>query len=169
MLIAYPYQTFHHVIDFLREAAIDPKVKSISITLYRVANNSHVVNALINAIKNGKKVLCIVELQARFDEENNITQANRLIDEGAQVIYGVPGLKTHSKLFLIARAEGKDNLHYAHIGTGNFNEDTSKLYTDYTLLTCDKRIADEGVAATRDLESSAVGKRDCARAKGRVN
>lgn len=146
LLIAYPYQTFHHVIDFLREAAIDPKVKSISITLYRVANNSHVVNALINAIKNGKKVLCIVELQARFDEENNITQANRLIDEGAQVIYGVPGLKTHSKLFLITRAEGKDNLHYAHIGTGNFNEDTSKLYTDYTLLTCDKRIADEVAA-----------------------
>jgi len=108
-----------------------------------LSKNSHVVNALINAIRNGKQVTAVVELQARFDEENNIRWANRLNEEGAKIIYGVPGLKMHSKLFLIRRIESKKEVLYAHIGTGNFNEDTAKLYSDHSLLTCDKRITEE--------------------------
>lgn len=143
ILLSFPYQSYHHIIDLLREASIDPKVKSIQITLYRLGNNSNVVNTLINAIKNGKQVTAVVELQARFDEEANIRWANKLHEEGAKIIYGVPGLKLHSKLFLITRTEqGKDVL-YAHIGTGNFNEDTARLYCDHSLLTSDKRITDE--------------------------
>jgi polyphosphate kinase len=143
ILLSFPYQSYHHIIDVLREASIDPKVKSIEITLYRLSKNSHVVNALINAIRNGKQVTAVVELQARFDEENNIRWANRLNEEGAKIIYGVPGLKMHSKLFLIRRIESKKEVLYAHIGTGNFNEDTAKLYSDHSLLTCDKRITEE--------------------------
>ena len=143
ILLSFPYQSYHHIIDLLREASIDPKVKSIQITLYRLGNNSNVINTLINAIKNGKQVTAVVELQARFDEEANIRWANKLHEEGAKIIYGVPGLKLHSKLFLITRTEqGKDVL-YGHIGTGNFNEDTAKLYCDHSLLTADKRITDE--------------------------
>lgn len=143
ILLSFPYQSYHHIIDVLREAAIDPKVKSIDITLYRLSKNSHVVNALINAIRNGKQVTAVVELQARFDEENNIRWANKLNDEGAKIIYGVPGLKMHSKLFLIRRQEAKKEVLYAHIGTGNFNEDTARLYCDHSLLTCDRRITEE--------------------------
>lgn len=143
ILLSFPYQSYHHIIDVLREASIDPKVKSIEITLYRLSKNSHVVNALINAIRNGKQVTAVVELQARFDEENNIRWANRLNEEGAKIIYGVPGLKMHSKLFLIRRMEAKKEVMYAHIGTGNFNEETARLYADHSLLTCDKRITEE--------------------------
>ncbi len=143
VLLSYPYQSFDHIIDFLREASIDPKVESIAITLYRVAKNSNVVKALINALKNGKQVTAIVELQARFDEEANIYWANKLQDEGAKVIYGVPGLKVHTKLFLITRKEDNKIISYAHIGTGNFNRDTASIYTDHSLLTSDKRITDE--------------------------
>ncbi|MBL7924276.1 MAG: polyphosphate kinase 1 [Bacteroidia bacterium] len=143
ILLSFPYQSYHHIIDVLREASIDPKVKSIEITLYRLARNSHVVNALINAIRNGKQVTAVVELQARFDEENNIKWANRLNEEGAKIIYGVPGLKMHSKLFLIRRTEQGKEMLYAHIGTGNFNEETAKLYCDHSLLTTDKRITEE--------------------------
>jgi len=143
VLLTYPYQSFDHIIDFLREASIDPKVKTIKITLYRVAKNSNVVKALINAIKNGKQVIAVVELRARFDEEANIHWANKLQEEGAIVIYGVAKLKVHSKLFLIARKEGDKLISYAHIGTGNFNEDSAKVYTDHSLLTCDKRITTE--------------------------
>ncbi|MEP7167745.1 MAG: polyphosphate kinase 1, partial [Bacteroidota bacterium] len=143
ILLTYPYQSFHHIIDVLREASIDPKVKSISITLYRVAKNSNIVNALINAVKNGKQVTAVVELQARFDEERNIYWSNRLQEEGARVIYGVPGLKVHTKLFLIAREENGHNHYYAHLGTGNFNEDTARLYCDHSLLTSDKRITED--------------------------
>lgn len=143
ILLSFPYQSYHHIIDVLREASMDPKVTSIDITLYRISQNSHIVNALINAIRNGKQVTVVVELQARFDEENNIKWTNRLNEEGAKVIYGVPGLKMHSKLFLIHRSEhGKDVL-YAHIGTGNFNEVSSKIYCDHSLLTADKRITEE--------------------------
>ncbi|MEO8087404.1 MAG: polyphosphate kinase 1 [Bacteroidota bacterium] len=145
VLLAYPYQSFHHVIDLLREASIDPKVESIKITLYRAANNSGIVNALINAVKNGKNVTAIVELQARFDEEANIAFANKLQEEGALVIFGVPGLKVHSKLFLIARKEDGKTVHYAHLGTGNFNEQTAKLYCDHSLLTSNKKITEEVV------------------------
>ncbi|MBL7884681.1 MAG: polyphosphate kinase 1, partial [Bacteroidia bacterium] len=143
VLITYPYQSFDHIIDFLREASIDPKVQSIKITLYRVAKNSNVVKALINAVKNGKSVTAVIELQARFDEESNIFWANKLQEEGAKVIYGVPGLKVHSKMFSIARKENNKTTHYSHIGTGNFNGDTAKVYTDHSLLTADIRITEE--------------------------
>ncbi|MES2139820.1 MAG: polyphosphate kinase 1 [Bacteroidota bacterium] len=143
VLLTYPYQSFDHIIDLLREASIDPKVQSIKITLYRVAKNSSVVKALINAIKNGKQVTAVVELQARFDEEANIYWANKLQEEGAKVIYGVPGLKVHTKMFLITRKEGNKIFNYAHVGTGNFNRDTAGVYTDHSLLTADKRITEE--------------------------
>jgi polyphosphate kinase len=143
ILLHYPYHTYNHIISLLREASIDPTVESIKITLYRVADSSKIANALINAIKNGKKVTVLVELQARFDEENNIYWANKMQEEGARVIYGVPGLKVHSKLFVVtAREKGKE-VHYSHIGTGNFNEKTSRIYTDFSLLTANKEIADD--------------------------
>ena len=143
VLLTYPYQSFDHIIDLLREASIDPKVQSIRITLYRVAKNSNIVKALINALKNGKQVTAVIELQARFDEEANIYWSGKLQEEGAKVIYGVPGLKVHSKLFLITRKESGKINQYAHIGTGNFNGDTSKVYTDQTLLTSNKIITEE--------------------------
>ncbi len=143
VLLTFPYQSFDHIIDLLREASIDPKVQSIYITLYRVAKNSNVVLALINALKNGKQVIAVIELQARFDEEANIYWANKLQEEGAKVIYGVPGLKVHSKLFLISRKESGKIFNYGYLGTGNFNGDTARVYTDHSLLTADKRITDE--------------------------
>lgn len=141
ILLHYPYHTYNHIINLLREASIDPSVESIKITLYRVADSSKIANALINAVKNGKKVTVLVELQARFDEENNIYWGNKLQEEGARVIYGVPGLKVHSKLFVITARENGKEINYAHIGTGNFNEKTSKVYTDFSLLTAHKEIA----------------------------
>jgi polyphosphate kinase len=141
ILLHYPYHSFNHLITLLREASIDPSVESIKITLYRVADSSMIANALINAVKNGKKVTVLVELQARFDEENNIYWANKLHEEGARVIYGVPGLKVHSKLFLVTTRENGKECHYAHIGTGNFNENSSKSYTDFSLLTANREIA----------------------------
>ena len=143
ILLIYPYQSFDHIISLLREASVDPSVETIKITLYRVADSSKIANALINAIKNGKEVTVVVELQARFDEENNIYWANKLHDEGAIVIYGVPKLKVHSKLFLITAREKNKVVHYAHVGTGNFNEKTAKIYTDCSLLTSDRRITEE--------------------------
>ena len=143
ILISYPYHTFNHIIDILREAAIDPKVLSIKITLYRVANNSSIVNALINAVRNGKQVTAVVELHARFDEEINIFYSSKLQEEGVEVIFGVPGLKVHSKLFLITQHEENKIINYAHIGTGNFNENTAKTYCDHALLTSDKTITNE--------------------------
>lgn len=143
VLISYPYHTFNHIIDILREAAIDPKVLSIKITLYRVANNSSIVNALINAVRNGKQVTAVVELHARFDEEINIFYSSKLQEEGVEVIFGVPGLKVHSKLFLITQHEENKIINYAHIGTGNFNENTAKTYCDHALLTSDKTITNE--------------------------
>ncbi len=143
ILLHYPYHTFNHIINLLREASIDPIVESIKITLYRMADASRIANALVNAVKNGKKVTVLVELQARFDEENNIYWASKLQDEGAQVIYGVTGLKVHSKLCLItSKIKGKE-IRCAHIGTGNFNERTARIYTDFSLITCDKRITEE--------------------------
>lgn len=141
ILLHFPYHTYNHIINFLREASIDPSVESIKITLYRVADSSKIANALINAVKNGKKVTVLVELQARFDEENNIYWANKLQEEGARVIYGVPGLKVHSKLFLVTARENGKEVHYAHVGTGNFNEGTARVYTDFSLLTANKEIA----------------------------
>jgi len=143
LLLHYPYHSFNHIVNLLREASIDPIVESIKITLYRVADSSRIANALINAVKNGKKVTVLVELQARFDEENNIYWAKKLNEEGARVIYGVPGLKVHSKLFLISTREAGKEIQYAHVGTGNFNEKTARIYTDFTLLTCNKIITAE--------------------------
>ena len=143
VLLNYPYHSFHPIVDLLREASIDPKVISIHTTLYRAARNSSVVNALINAAKNGKHVTVVVELQARFDEESNIFYANRLQEEGVRVIFGVPGLKVHSKLFLISRREGGKLAQYAHVGTGNFNEQTARLYCDHALLTSKKPVTHE--------------------------
>ena len=140
ILIHYPYQSFHYVIDFLREASIDPKVSSIKFTLYRVAKNSSVINALINAVRNGKSVVVVLELQARFDEEANIYWANKLMEEGVKVIYGVPGLKVHSKLCLVTRKKKGGLSRYAIIGTGNYNENTARIYSDHSLFTADKRL-----------------------------
>ena len=143
IMLHYPYQSFSHFLDLLREAAIDPKVKEIGITIYRVADNSRVVNALLNAIRNGKKVTVVIELQARFDEEANIYWSNKLQEEGAHVINGVPGLKVHSKLAWIRRREKGLLRDYAYVGTGNFHEGTARVYGDEGLLTADSRIAGE--------------------------
>jgi polyphosphate kinase len=143
ILLHYPYNAFNHIIDLLREASIDPKVSSIQMTIYRVAKNSSVLNALINAVKNGKNVVVVLELQARFDEETNIYWANRLEEEGVKVIFGVPGLKVHSKICLITREEKNKAGRYAVIGTGNFNEETAKIYTDHALFTADQRLTKE--------------------------
>lgn len=142
-MLHFPYQTFNHLIDFLKEAALDPDVRTIRICLYRVDKQSKVVNALINAARNGKKVIVVFELQARFDEENNIYWANQLEDEGAKVYFGFPGLKVHGKICLITRKEGAQNVYYANISTGNFNETTSALYSDFSLFTRDPRITRE--------------------------
>ncbi|MBL7965967.1 MAG: polyphosphate kinase 1 [Prolixibacteraceae bacterium] len=143
ILLHYPYQSFSHFIDFLREAAIDPKVTEIGITIYRVSETSKVVNALLNAIRNGKKVTVVIELQARFDEEANIFWSNKLQEEGAQVINGIPGLKVHCKLAWIQRKEKTGIRNYAYIGTGNFHEGTARVYADKGLLTADPEIAND--------------------------
>ncbi len=141
ILLHFPYQRFDHVVDLIREAAIDPKVKSIKINVYRVAQNSQVMNALINAVRNGKEVSVVLELQARFDEENNLYWAERLKDYGAKVLYGYEGLKIHSKLIQIKRISEKKEQLITYIGTGNFNERSALIYTDLGLITCDKRIS----------------------------
>ncbi|MES2556710.1 MAG: polyphosphate kinase 1 [Bacteroidota bacterium] len=143
ILLHFPYQKFDYVVDLLREAAIDPKVTSIKINVYRVASRSQVMNALINAVSNGKEVTVVLELQARFDEENNLYWAERLKDYGARVLYGYEGLKIHSKLLQIRRVSEKKEQLITYVGTGNFNERTAEIYTDLGLLTVDRRIANE--------------------------
>lgn len=139
-MIYTPYQNFAYVIKFLREAALDPQVKTIKITIYRLAKLSQVSSSLINAAKNGKKVLVQIELQARFDEENNIQAAESLEKAGVQLIFGVPGLKVHTKICVIERLERKKLKRYGFISTGNFNESTARIYTDYTLFTSHQKI-----------------------------
>ena len=143
VMLHFPYQTFNHIIDLLREAAIDPQVKEIGITIYRVASSSKVMNALLNAVRNGKMVTVVIEIQARFDEEANIYWSNKLQEEGATVINGVPGMKVHSKLAWIKRKENGSFVNYAYIGTGNFDENTALVYADDGLLTSDPRLANE--------------------------
>lgn len=138
-----PYQTFSYVIKFLREAALDPKVRSIKITVYRLADDSQVASSLINAVKNGKQVTVQIELQARFDEQANIQYAEQLQAEGVRLIFGVPGLKVHSKICVIEREEGEQVKRYGFISTGNFNEATARIYTDYTLFTAYEPILKE--------------------------
>ncbi|PTM00776.1 MAG: polyphosphate kinase 1 [Bacteroidetes bacterium] len=144
VLLFTPYHDFGKVIRLLREAAIDPKVRVIKVTLYRLASQSRIISALVNAAKNGKDVTVFIELQARFDEANNIKWTNMLRAEGIKVVSGVPGLKVHSKLTLIRRDEGKEKLvDYCVVGTGNYHEGTAKIYTDYHLLTSKKQITKE--------------------------
>lgn len=138
-----PYHTFSYVIKFLREAAIDPHVKTIKITVYRLAKNSQVASALINAVKNGKDVTVQIELQARFDEQANIEYAEQLQAEGVNLIFGIQGLKVHSKVCLVEREEAGELKKYGFISTGNFNEATAKVYTDYTLFTAHDPILKE--------------------------
>lgn len=140
VFLYYPYHAFDYLLDVLKTAALDPNVVAIRICLYRVAKNSRVVDALVNAKDNGKAVQVVVELAARFDEQANIAWAQRLTDAGIEVIFGIPGLKVHSKLFLIERRESQKLCYYSHIGTGNFNENTARLYTDFSLLTFDQSI-----------------------------
>jgi polyphosphate kinase len=157
-LVSTPYQSYDYVIHFLREAAIDPKVKEISIAVYRLAENSRVIHALINAAKNGKKVNCLVELRARFDEQNNIHWSNRLEEEGVNVLYGVPGYKVHSKICLVSRTEKNRLAYYACLSTGNFNEKTAQIYADHTLFTADKRITDDLVNIFRAINKGLLAK-----------
>lgn len=140
VMLHFPYHTFNHIIDLLREASIDPKVKSIKITLYRTATDSNVVNALVNAARNGKSVTVFLELQARFDENTNIRWSEKLHEEGVKIIKTIPGLKVHAKLLLIRRKEGKENIYYTNISTGNFNEVTAQIYADDSLLTSNEQI-----------------------------
>lgn len=136
----FPYHSFDLIIRLLKTAAVDPHVRSIKISLYRVASSSLVCEALIGAAQNGKKVTAVVELQARFDEQANINWAQRLTDAGVRVIFGIPGLKVHAKAILIQRTEGSSARYYSHLGTGNFNEKTARVYTDISLLTYDQEI-----------------------------
>ncbi len=135
-----PYQSFSYTIKFLREAALDPKVKSIKITIYRLAKISSIASALINAAQNGKEVTVQIELRARFDEESNMRYAKKMQNEGVRMIFGVPGLKVHSKVCVIERQEGEKIKRYGFISTGNFNHATARIYTDYTLFTSNKEI-----------------------------
>ena len=139
-LIFAPYQSFAYLIKFLREAALDPKVTSIKITIYRLAKNSQIISSLINAAKNGKRVIVQIELQARFDEANNISYAEQMQQEGIELIFGIKGLKVHSKICVIDRIEEGKIKRYGFISTGNFNESTAKVYTDVTLLTSHQQI-----------------------------
>ncbi|EIV8466975.1 polyphosphate kinase 1 [Vibrio vulnificus] len=143
ILLHYPYHSFEHITELVRQASFDPKVVSIKINVYRVAKNSRLMNSLIDAVHNGKRVTVVVELQARFDEEANIEWSKRLTDAGVLVIFGVPGTKIHAKLLLITRREEEGFMRYAHIGTGNFHERTARVYTDFSLLTADQELAAE--------------------------
>lgn len=142
-LLYAPYQAFQYVVKFLREAALDPKVRSIKITIYRLAKISHIASSLINAVKNGKKVTVQIELRARFDEVANIRYAEQMQQEGVNLIFGVTGLKVHCKICVIEREENEKLRKYGFISTGNFNESTSRIYTDYTLFTGNQEILKE--------------------------
>ncbi|MCE2593718.1 polyphosphate kinase 1 [Motilimonas cestriensis] len=143
ILLYYPFHKFRYVTELIRQAALDPKVSTIKINLYRVAKKSRVVSSLIDAVNNGKKVTVVIELQARFDEAANIKWSKRLTQAGVKVVFGVPTLKIHSKLCLITRLEDDQWVKYAHLGTGNFNEKTAQIYTDFALLTKNQELAQE--------------------------
>ncbi|MCA0133433.1 polyphosphate kinase 1 [Winogradskyella alexanderae] len=139
-LVYTPYHTFSYIVKFLREAALDPSVKTIKITIYRLAQVSHVASSLINAAKNGKEVIVSIELRARFDEEANINYAEQMQDAGVKMLFGVTGLKVHCKMCVVEREENSKLKRYGFISTGNFNESTAKIYTDFTLLTSNSKI-----------------------------
>lgn len=157
-LVNLPYQSFDYIIHFLREAAIDPRVISIHITLYRLAENSRIINALINAARNGKKVSCLVELKARFDEQANIFWTNRLEEEGIKVNYGITGYKVHTKICMVTRLEKGKITHYANLSTGNYNEKTAKIYCDHSLFTSDPRITLELNKLFENIDKKTISK-----------
>ena len=146
ILLAHPFQSFDTVVDFVRQASKDPKVLAIKQTMYRVSGNSPIIASLAEAAENGKQVTVLVELKARFDEENNIIWAKKLEKAGCHVIYGLVGLKTHSKITLVVRQEEDGIRRYVHLGTGNYNDSTAKMYTDMGLLTCAKPIGEDATA-----------------------
>ncbi len=146
ILLQHPYQTFDPVVTFIRQAAVDPDVLAIKQTLYRVSGNSPIIAALAKAAENGKQVSVLVELKARFDEENNIVWAKKLEQAGCHVIYGLVGLKTHSKIALVVRREEEGIRRYVHLGTGNYNDSTAKLYTDCGIFTCEESIGEDATA-----------------------
>ena len=146
VLLHHPYQTFDPVVNFVKEASVDPQVLAIKQTLYRVSGNSPIIAALAKAAEMGKQVTVLVELKARFDEENNIVWARKLEKAGCHVIYGLVGLKTHSKITLVVRKEDEEIKRYVHLGTGNYNDSTAKLYTDMGLFTCDEAIGSDATA-----------------------
>ena len=153
VLLHFPYQRFSYIVDLLREAAIDPKVKEIKINIYRVASKSEIMNALMAAVFNGKQVTVIFELQARFDEENNLYWSERLKEFGAKVIYGFPNLKVHSKLLQIKRIKDNKEQFITYIGTGNFNEKSARIYSDFALLTSRTEVSNEVKKVFRILEN----------------
>ncbi|WP_143319932.1 RNA degradosome polyphosphate kinase [Clostridium sp. HBUAS56010] len=146
ILLHHPYETFDPVVNFVKEAAKDPEVLAIKQTLYRVSGNSPIIAALAEAADNRKQVSVLVELKARFDEENNINWAKKLEKAGCHVIYGLVGLKTHSKITLVVRREEDGIRRYVHLGTGNYNDSTAKLYTDFGLMTCNPQIGEDATA-----------------------
>ena len=146
VLLSFPYESMRPFLRFLFEAATDPEVISIKITLYRTAESSRIVDALIQAAENGKEVLALMELRARFDEENNVLHSKDLENAGCRVIYGLDDYKVHSKLCVVTRKHGDNVQHLTHVGTGNYNEITAKLYTDYSLLTADRQIGEDAAA-----------------------
>ncbi len=152
ILLCYPYHTFNHMLNLLREAAIDPRVESIYITLYRTASHSKVINALLNGVKNGKQVTALVELKARFDEEQNIDNIELLQSGGVKVITSQEMLKVHSKLVLIQRNEVGGARGYVYVGTGNFNENTSNIYSDFGLITANQTVASDAKKVFEFLE-----------------